>query len=140
MAIQPVMYHPEGYVPPPPLGYNEHGYDDQQPPIVLPPPVPRPLNLPPPIPPQYSHRYTPPGQSSRMPEPSEGHVYPSTAALYSPVAAANPPSSISGDGKSHAKKGEKKKPSHACWMCHKSFDRPSTLRKHLLVHTGEKCS
>ncbi|KAI0034331.1 hypothetical protein K488DRAFT_84060 [Vararia minispora EC-137] len=27
---------------------------------------------------------------------------------------------------------------HACWMCHKAFDRPSTLRKHLLVHTGEK--
>ncbi|EKM60686.1 uncharacterized protein PHACADRAFT_179884 [Phanerochaete carnosa HHB-10118-sp] len=27
---------------------------------------------------------------------------------------------------------------HACIMCHKSFDRPCTLRKHLLVHTGEK--
>ncbi|KAI0063254.1 hypothetical protein BV25DRAFT_1991029 [Artomyces pyxidatus] len=27
---------------------------------------------------------------------------------------------------------------HSCAMCHKSFDRPSTLRKHLLVHTGEK--
>ncbi|KAJ8474956.1 hypothetical protein ONZ45_g15772 [Pleurotus djamor] len=25
-----------------------------------------------------------------------------------------------------------------CAMCHKSFDRPSTLRKHLLVHTGAK--
>ncbi|KAI0321454.1 hypothetical protein OF83DRAFT_1080923 [Amylostereum chailletii] len=27
---------------------------------------------------------------------------------------------------------------HACPMCYKAFDRPSTLNKHLLVHTGEK--
>ncbi|KAF8150398.1 hypothetical protein K438DRAFT_440864 [Mycena galopus ATCC 62051] len=27
---------------------------------------------------------------------------------------------------------------HGCTMCHKRFDRPSTLKKHLLVHTGEK--
>ncbi|KAH9927430.1 uncharacterized protein BXZ73DRAFT_102570 [Epithele typhae] len=30
------------------------------------------------------------------------------------------------------------KRTHQCWMCHKAFDRPSTLKKHLLVHTGEK--
>ncbi|KAH9920303.1 uncharacterized protein B0H18DRAFT_1213431 [Fomitopsis serialis] len=35
-----------------------------------------------------------------------------------------------------SKSSEKKM--HPCWMCHKSFDRPSTLRKHLLVHTGHK--
>ncbi|TRM62739.1 hypothetical protein BD626DRAFT_403980 [Schizophyllum amplum] len=27
---------------------------------------------------------------------------------------------------------------HACTMCYKRFDRPSTLKKHILVHTGEK--
>ncbi|KLO19967.1 hypothetical protein SCHPADRAFT_48462 [Schizopora paradoxa] len=31
-----------------------------------------------------------------------------------------------------------RKKTHGCWMCNKSFDRPSTLKKHLLVHTGEK--
>ncbi|KAK7019733.1 hypothetical protein VNI00_017973 [Paramarasmius palmivorus] len=28
---------------------------------------------------------------------------------------------------------------HACTMCHKRFDRPSTLKKHLLVHTAFQC-
>jgi hypothetical protein len=58
-----------------------------------------------------------------------------------------------GDDDARATRMREKK--HACWMCHKSFDRPSTLRKvrliiqvswrrltfvsqHLLVHTGEK--
>ncbi|KDQ52981.1 hypothetical protein JAAARDRAFT_183631 [Jaapia argillacea MUCL 33604] len=35
-------------------------------------------------------------------------------------------------------KEKPKEKKHACWMCHKAFDRPSTLKKHLLVHTGEK--
>jgi len=34
--------------------------------------------------------------------------------------------------------GDQKEKKHHCWMCHKRFDRPSTLKKHLLVHTGEK--
>ncbi|KZS90269.1 hypothetical protein SISNIDRAFT_551593 [Sistotremastrum niveocremeum HHB9708] len=32
----------------------------------------------------------------------------------------------------------KKARNYGCLMCHKSFDRPSTLRKHVLVHTGVK--
>ncbi|KAI0761653.1 hypothetical protein BD413DRAFT_588516 [Trametes elegans] len=39
---------------------------------------------------------------------------------------------------SRARPRDAKKKVHNCWMCHKSFDRPSTLKKHLLVHTGEK--
>ncbi|TFK84866.1 hypothetical protein K466DRAFT_601659 [Polyporus arcularius HHB13444] len=38
----------------------------------------------------------------------------------------------------HSRAKDVKKKIHACMMCHKSFDRPSTLKKHLLVHTGEK--
>ncbi|GJE89184.1 Zinc-finger domain-containing protein [Phanerochaete sordida] len=45
------------------------------------------------------------------------------------------PSSSEHDDETKATRPKKR---HACIMCHKSFDRPSTLKKHLLVHTGER--
>ncbi|KAG6828414.1 hypothetical protein H0H92_008078 [Tricholoma furcatifolium] len=38
----------------------------------------------------------------------------------------------------HLEDGLTRERKHACTMCHKRFDRPSTLKKHFLVHTGEK--
>ncbi|KAF7314476.1 C2H2 conidiation transcriptional factor [Mycena kentingensis (nom. inval.)] len=38
----------------------------------------------------------------------------------------------------HEVVGDGREKRHGCTMCHKRFDRPSTLKKHLLVHTGEK--
>ncbi|KAI0085707.1 hypothetical protein BDY19DRAFT_908914 [Irpex rosettiformis] len=101
----------------------------------------------------------------RQPEPYPTIPIPASARRVSPgnstagspvVPSPSPEGSITiVDSRDNADK-EKKNP---CWMCHKSFDRyfpsilprdslltrlftdrPSTLRKHMLVHTGEKGS
>ncbi|RDB21231.1 Zinc finger protein PLAGL2 [Hypsizygus marmoreus] len=56
---------------------------------------------------------------------------PPSAAAVSQLCPVEPTREPGADSLSREKK-------HACTMCHKRFDRPSTLRKHLLVHTGEK--
>ncbi|KAI0078515.1 hypothetical protein K474DRAFT_1706405 [Panus rudis PR-1116 ss-1] len=85
---------------------------------------PRPHTLPPsqvqmavlpPHNPELAQGGSPPQEDNDSPDPSDA-----------PDASQD---SAAADGKSRK---------HQCWMCHRRFDRPSTLRKHLLVHTGEK--
>ncbi|THG93505.1 hypothetical protein EW145_g8360 [Phellinidium pouzarii] len=38
-------------------------------------------------------------------------------------------SAATGEARGSQGNGQPRKKNHACWMCHKSFDRPSTLRK-----------
>ncbi|KAI0935768.1 hypothetical protein AcV5_004093 [Taiwanofungus camphoratus] len=66
--------------------------------------------------------------SSRHASSSDGSNSPANTGSQSPQPPHNDPKA----------KDTSDKKKHHCWMCHKSFDRPSTLRKHLLVHTGEK--
>ncbi|PCH33193.1 hypothetical protein WOLCODRAFT_159897, partial [Wolfiporia cocos MD-104 SS10] len=81
--------------------------------------------LPPPAPPSMAIAYlSPTGSAPSDHAPSSEHS--------SGESPPPPP------GDSQPPEGAKEKKRHSCWMCHKSFDRPSTLRKHLLVHTGEK--
>lgn len=58
-----------------------------------------------------------------------------SAALRPFIRREGPIGTVQNQGTSEGLSREKK---HACTMCHKRFDRPSTLKKHLLVHTGEK--
>ncbi|KAK1224964.1 hypothetical protein PQX77_012113 [Marasmius sp. AFHP31] len=98
----------------------------------------------------FPHKSSPP--SSRYPSntlttPSEMAIIMNTTAerVNSPCRAPPPPAEIAvneQEGVSppflEAETAVPRERRHACSMCHKRFDRPSTLRKHLLVHTGEK--
>ncbi|KAF8972534.1 hypothetical protein BDZ97DRAFT_839250 [Flammula alnicola] len=84
----------------------------------------------------------PSGRSEGEPSPSGYDIPPSSAIVahhVPPSAATTPTRPVEPNATTHGVpeplSREKK---HACTMCHKRFDRPSTLRKHLLVHTGEK--
>ncbi|KAI0271697.1 hypothetical protein BC834DRAFT_967136 [Gloeopeniophorella convolvens] len=67
-----------------------------------------------------------------------GHfVFPTfpTMTVELPRAPSPPPDDNSSQEKPQ---GRSRKRLHSCTMCEKAFDRPSTLKKHMLVHTGEK--
>ncbi|KZV77428.1 hypothetical protein PENSPDRAFT_730263 [Peniophora sp. CONT] len=103
---------------------------------------PRDINPPPPLanPSPSSLAYPTPSSTSTMaiiplnrpvPTPPVFPAPPPIEDAHTGLEDAQTPSSTSSGGRTREKR-------HACWMCHKAFDRPSTLRKHLLVHTGEK--
>ncbi|KAH9009085.1 hypothetical protein EDB85DRAFT_1481165 [Lactarius pseudohatsudake] len=66
-------------------------------------------------------------------------MYPSIATLEEqivPPAMAIPPMRLASPPQKSAARCRKR--IHSCSMCEKAFHRPSTLKKHMLVHTGEK--
>ncbi|CCL98944.1 uncharacterized protein FIBRA_00951 [Fibroporia radiculosa] len=102
--------------------------------------------------PSYPHKSLPSSSAAAQPSPPMAISYSTTQSASVPETAAETASSQDAPANVDARvecpqeppqdvqpedtSSEKKK--HPCWMCHKRFDRPSTLRKHLLVHTGEK--
>ncbi|KAH7909757.1 hypothetical protein BJ138DRAFT_1154505 [Hygrophoropsis aurantiaca] len=93
-----------------------------------------------------------PKPSPMVASPIPSPRFPSTAAVSGPstkpspgltqsirtACASTPRSTASHAAKAEGAISRPREKKHGCWMCEKSFDRPSTLRKHLLVHTGEK--
>ncbi|VDB86555.1 unnamed protein product [Peniophora sp. CBMAI 1063] len=125
---------PSAFQAPPIVSWTDH-YSHAHPRDINPPPSPSSL--------AYHHPLETLSSTSAMaiialnrPVPTPP-VFPAPPPVYTPEDAhagledAQTPSSTSSAGRTREKR-------HACWMCHKAFDRPSTLRKHLLVHTGEK--
>ncbi|KDQ52953.1 hypothetical protein JAAARDRAFT_39670 [Jaapia argillacea MUCL 33604] len=118
--------------------------DYQVPDVMAPWPVSTELDKNPIIPPAAPLTVPPNSYSTIQPNSvraSTGSVAAHPLSQYDPMAVPSIPSpheDVGSELVGYSPKEKPKEKKHACWMCHKAFDRPSTLRKHLLVHTGEK--